>query len=179
MRTGLATAVVVTSIGFASPAMASHKNWEDVSTVTRDLLVGAALGVPAAQGDWRGDLEAAGSLLGAGGVSYGLKELVHERRPDGSDRKSFPSGHAAISFAAAATLENRYGWEAGAPAFVLASLVGVARVEARKHHWYDAVAGGAIGTASGLLITSRRNDRVRLVPWAAKDGGGVALAMRF
>lgn len=179
MRTGLATGAVAISIGFASPAMASHKSWEDVSTVTRDLLVGAALGVPAVQGDWRGDLEAGGSLLAAGGVSYGLKELVHERRPDGSDRKSFPSGHAAISFAAAATLENRYGWRAGAPAFILASLVGVARVEARKHHWYDAVAGGAIGTASGLLITSRWNDRVRLVPWADKGGGGIALAMRF
>ena len=84
-----------------------------------------------------------------------------------------------MSFAAAASLEKRYGWEAGAPAFILASFVGVARVEARKHHWYDVVAGGAIGTASGLLITSRRDDRVRLVPWADKGGGGVALAMRF
>lgn len=167
------------TIGLAGPAIASDKTWGDASTVTRDILVAAALGVPAVQRDWRGDLEAGGSLLAAGGVSYGLKELVHERRPDGSDRKSFPSGHAAISFAAAASLEKRYGWEAGAPAFILASFVGVARVEARKHHWYDVVAGGAIGTASGLLITSRRNARVRLVPWADAGGGGAALALRF
>lgn len=167
------------ALGMASPAVASDKSWSDASTVGRDVLVVAALGVPAVQGDWNGDLQALGSVVAAGGVSYGLKELVHERRPDNSDDKSFPSGHAAISFAAAATLENRYGWKVGIPAFALASFVSAARVEARKHHWYDVVAGGAIGSASGFLITSRRNDGVRLVPWADSGGGGMSVAMRF
>src|SRR3546814_3471276 len=47
----------------------------------------------------------------------GLKEVFPSRRPDGSDDKSFPSGHTSTSFAAAATLHNRYGWEAGLPAY--------------------------------------------------------------
>jgi len=114
-------------------------------------------------------------LLG-GGVAYGLKQLIHEERPDHSDRKSFPSAHTAEAFAAAATPENRYGWEAGLPALAVATLVGVARVEARKHHWYDAVAGAAIGAGSGFLLTSARNGTVRLVPWADAGGGGLALA---
>ena len=163
----------------ATPAQASHKGWDDASTIGRDVLVAAALGVPAVQGDWTGDLQAGASMLVAGGASYGLKEIFPERRPDGSDNKSFPSGHASVAFAAAATLENRYGWEAGIPAFVVATFVGVARVQARKHHWYDAVAGAALGTTSGFLITSRRNDRVRLVPWADSSGGGLAMTMRF
>ncbi len=173
---GAAGALLVAGV---APAQASDHGYAVASSIGRDILVAAALGVPAVQGDWRGDLEAAGSIAAAGGVSYGLKELIHERRPDGSDDKSFPSGHAAVSFAAAASLENRYGWEVGIPAFALASFVSAARVEARKHHWYDVVAGAAIGSASGFLITSRRNDGVRLVPWADGGGGGLSLATRF
>lgn len=167
------------AFALSTPAVASDKGWSDASSVGRDVLVAAALGVPAVQGDWAGDLQAGGSMLLAGGVSYGLKELVHERRPDGSDNKSFPSGHAAVSFAAAASLENRYGWKVGLPAFALASFVGAARVEARKHHWYDVAAGAAIGSGSGFLLTRKRNDGVRLIPWADSGGGGLVFAARF
>ncbi len=115
----------------------------------------------------------------AGSAAYGLKRLFPETRPDQSDRRSFPSRHAAVSFAAAATLENRYGWKAGLPAFAEATFVGVARVKARKHDWYDVVAGAAIGTGSGFLLTTKRNGNVRLTPWADSGGGGIALAARF
>ncbi|WP_174274237.1 phosphatase PAP2 family protein [Sphingomonas bacterium] len=69
-----------------------------------------------------------------------LKKIFPEERSDHSDCKGFPSGHSAEAFAAAATLENRYGRKAGLPAFALASLA-TARVEGRKHHWCDVVAG--------------------------------------
>lgn len=163
----------------ASPAAASHRGWRDVSNIGRDVMVAAALGVPAVQGDWAGDVQAGGSMLLGGGAAYGLKQVIREERPDHSDHKSFPSAHAAEAFAAAATLENRYGWEVDLPALAAATLVGVARVEARKHHWYDAVAGAAIGAGSGFLLTSARSDTVRLLPWADAGGGGLALAARF
>ena len=118
-------------------------------------------------------------MLVAGGVTYGLKETFPERRPDGNDNKSFPSGHTSVSFAAAASLEKRYGWQVGLPALAVASFVGIARVKAHKHYWYDAVVGATLGTASGLLITSRRSDRVQIVPWADSKGGGVEVALRF
>lgn len=169
----IATAVTVT------PASASDHGWSTASSVGRDVLVGAALGVPAAQNDWTGDLQAAESILLAGGAAYGLKRIFPEERPDRSDRHSFPSGHAAVSFAAAATLENRYGWKAGLPAFVVASFVGAGRVESRKHHWYDVAVGAAIGTGSGFLLTSKRTGGVRLVPFADSQGGGISLATRF
>jgi membrane-associated phospholipid phosphatase len=162
-----------------SPALASSHGWGRASSIGRDLVVAAALGVPAVQGDWEGDLQAGGSLLLAEGASYGLKRAFPEERPDHSDRRSFPSGHSAQSFAAAATLENRYGWKAGLPAFAAAAFVAVARVEARKHHWYDCLAGAAIGTGSGLLLTSKRDQRVRLLPWGDASGGGLALVERF
>ena len=169
----------VAAIACAQPCSASLHGWDKASSAGRDILIGAALGVPAIQGDWRGDLEAGGSLLLAAGVAYGLKRTFPEERPDHSDRRSFPSGHSADAFAAAATLENRYGWKAGLPAFALASFVATARVEARKHHWYDCVAGAAIGTGSGFLLTSRHDSHVRLTPWGDTSGGGVALTARF
>jgi membrane-associated phospholipid phosphatase len=165
--------------GWAQPAAAGVHSWDHASSITRDLLVAAALGVPAAQGDWQGDLQAGGSLLLGSGLAYGLKRAFPEERPDHSDRKSFPSGHSATAFAAAASLDNRYGWKVGLPAFALAGFVATARVEARKHHWYDCVAGAAVGTASGLLLTRRRDDDVRLVPWGDPRGGGIALSARF
>jgi membrane-associated phospholipid phosphatase len=174
-----ASLFVCLSLVVTAPSIASDHGWSTASGIGRDVLVAAALGVPAVQGDWNGDFQAGGSMIGAFGIAKGLKAAFPERRPDNSDDKSFPSGHAAVSFAAAATLENRYGWRVGIPAFIVASFVGAGRVEARKHHWYDVAAGAAVGTGSGFLLTKRRDDDVRLVPFADSQGGGASLSMRF
>ncbi|MCU6454142.1 phosphatase PAP2 family protein [Sphingomonas sp. A2-49] len=175
------TYLPILALGLLWPAaaQADARGWDRASGIARNALVGAALGIPAVQGDWRGDLQAAGSMAVAGGTTFVLKELVHERRPDGSDDRGFPSGHTSISFAAAASLEKRYGWRAGLPALLVASFVGVARVRADKHYVHDVLAGAAIGTAGGFLLTARHDDAVRLTPWSAHRGGGLALAMRF
>jgi len=162
-----------------STAVAGTKTWGDISNAGRTVLAVAALGAPLIQKDTPGLLQAGASMGAAELVALGLKESFPETRPDGSDRKSFPSGHAALSFAGAATLQNRYGWKAGLPAQLLAAFVGFARVKADKHHWYDVVAGAAIGEASGFLITSKHDDDVRVTPWADGSGGGVQLVARF
>lgn len=173
------TLAFAASLAAATPAHASEKGWNDAGSIARDALVVAAFGVPAVQGDWDGALQAAGSVGVAAGVTYGLKEAFPERRPDGSDRKSFPSGHTSVSFAAAATLHNRYGWEVGLPAQIVAAFVGLSRVEAKKHHVHDVLVGAAIGEASGFLITRKASDRVQIFPWGDTKGGGVAMTMRF
>lgn len=172
--------LAIAASAVATPAAAHDTGaWNDAGGIVRDGLVLAALGVPAVQGDWQGDLQAGGSMAVAELAAFGLKHTFPERRPDGSNRRSFPSGHASISFAAAATLQNRYGWEAGVPAQLAASFVALSRVEARKHHWYDVVAGAAIGEASGFLITSKRTARVQVLPWGGAHGGGAMIAARF
>jgi membrane-associated phospholipid phosphatase len=164
----------------ATPAAAlSRHGWDQASSVGRDALVVAALGVPAAQGDWRGDGQAALSIGGAFAVTELVKRAIPEERPDRSNDKSFPSGHTSVSFAAAATLEKRYGWQVGIPAHVVAAFVGVARVEAKKHFVHDVLVGAAVGEASGWLLTSKRDAKVQWLPFADSQGGGATVAMRF
>jgi membrane-associated phospholipid phosphatase len=164
----------------AAPAEAfSKKGWDDASRVGEVALVSAALGLPAVNGDWKGTLQAGESVGAAFLITEGLKETFPETRPDRSDRRSFPSGHTSISFAAAATMHQRYGWQAGLPATLVAGFVGVARVEADKHHWYDVVVGAGIGEAAGFLLTSRRNASVKVLPWGDTHSAGLAMEVRF
>ena len=164
-------------LALGSPAQAG--GWSTASDVGRDGLVIVALGLPAVQGDWQGTKQAAFSIGATSLVTTALKETISEERPDGSNDKSFPSGHASVSFAAAATLYKRNGWEVGIPAHVVAVVVGVARVKADKHFVHDVIAGAAIGEAAGWLLTRRKDDKVQWVPWGDAHGGGVTVAMRF
>ncbi|WP_373369039.1 phosphatase PAP2 family protein [Sphingomonas citri] len=118
-------------------------------------------------------------MLAAGSATWALKELVHERRPDKSDNLSFPSGHTSVSFAAAMALKRRYGWQLGAPALAVASFVGIARVRANKHFVHDVIAGAALGSASSLLIVSKRSDPILVSPWIERRGGGVGISVAF
>lgn len=96
----------------------------------------------------------ASSFLVTAGTTYVLKHTIHHTRPDGSDRKSFPSGHAAISFAGAHTLHHQYGhispW-VSIGGYAVATAIAVDRVVRDRHHWYDVAAGAAIGVASAEL----------------------------
>jgi len=94
--------------------------------------------------------------------------------------QSFPSGHTATAFAAATSILDRRGAGEGIPALALASFVGVARIKADKHHWYDVLAGAAIGSASGLLITRhQRPDAPKVFAWGDFHSAGVTYAARF
>lgn len=151
----------------------SNNTWADISDVGVFTLAGTALIVPIARDDWEGTRQAAYSLGTAEGIALLGKATIHEQRPDQSDNNSFPSGHSAVAFASATTLYKRYGWEVGLPAYGLATLTASSRVAARKHHWYDAVAGAAIGGASGWFFTDAYNNKVQLIPWADSKGAGI------
>lgn len=173
-------ALAAASLTVASPASASDKDWDTASTIGVGALAAWSLGVPAVTGDGKGVLQAAGSIGTAYAVSTGLKEIFPEERPDGSDNRSFPSGHTSAAFGAAVSIWERRGPGEGIPAVALATFVGVARVAAHKHHWYDAAAGAAIGTGSGLLLTHPlAGKHVAIAPWVDSTGGGAAVAMAF
>lgn len=109
--------------------------------------------------DWEGLKQGAFTAAAAVGSMLILKYSVRELRPDRSNYHSFPSGHSTIAFASAAYIQRRYGWKVGIPAYALATYTAVGRVVSKKHHWWDVVAGAAIGTASAYIFTR---------PWAVK-----------
>ncbi len=149
----LALALAPLGLLAAVPAQADEATWATASDVAVGGLIVWSVGVPLLHGDEQGALQAGISIAAAQGVAQLLKHTVRERRPDGSDDRSFPSGHTATAFAAASSIMARRGPGEGVPALALAGFTGLARVEARKHYWHDVAAGAAIGGLSGALLT--------------------------
>lgn len=90
-------------------------------------------------------------LINAGYTTL-LKEVVQRERPNGEDRLSFPSGHASNAFTLAAVAERHYGWKAGLPAYTVASLVAVSRLQRNKHYLSDVMAGATLGYIVGRTV---------------------------
>ena len=93
-------------------------------------------------------------LVGTSATVQGLKHLTGRTRPDGSDDYSFPSGHTANSFLAAAVLAKEYGGATAIVSYGAASFVGASRIFGGRHHFSDVLAGAVIGQLFGLLVTS-------------------------
>jgi membrane-associated phospholipid phosphatase len=114
------------------------------------------------------------------GTALLLKQIVREQRPDKSDWHSFPSDTAALAFAPASFLWDRYGWQYGAPAYLLAGYVGYERVQSKQHHWYDVAASAAIGWGYSRLITTRfHHKRFYTNVYANADGAYVDFSYRW
>ncbi len=103
-----------------------------------------ALGMTVAAKDWQGSLQLGESVLAAQLVSEGIKSLELERRPNGGDKKSLPSGHAAGAFSGAMFVHKRYGWKPALIPYGMSLVAGWSRVEVRAHYWHDVLAGAAI-----------------------------------
>lgn len=82
-----------------------------------------------------------------------VKHTVRRERPDGSNKASFPSGHAASAFATATVLQRHYGWKIGAPAYALGGYIAMARMAWNRHHATDVVMGAGFGIASARTVT--------------------------
>lgn len=129
--------------------------------------------------DWEGLKEGAFTAAATAGATLILKYTVHKRRPDGSDFHSFPSGHTSVTFATAAFVQRRYGWKWGIPAYALAAYTGWGRTYAKKHDWWDVLAGAAIGAGSAYIFTHpfARDHDLTLTPLS--DGHNFAISASF
>lgn len=94
------------------------------------------------------------SVVVAFGAKTALKAMVKEERPDHSDNKSFPSGHASMAFAAARSIDKEFRKESiwiPIAGYAAATAIGVERVVNDRHHWYDVVAGAGVGIGAAEL----------------------------
>lgn len=121
----------------------------------------------------------------AAGSATILKYSVREPRPyNGSVRTSFPSGHTTMAFAFASVVGAEHGWLWAVPAYAMATVTGIARINDNMHYLHDVTAGATIGIAYGLglhYIRGQSEERKGLTfaPFWEPDGKGVLVRGDF
>lgn len=135
--------IFITSNAFAGgPFSLSKPN--KLSDMFMVMTAAYALGLSSTEDNFDGTIELATSVLGAQLATEGIKSLEIERRPNGSDWKSFPSGHATAAFSSAMFVHRRYGWKPALVPYAMAAVTGWGRVAADAHYWHDVLAGAAV-----------------------------------
>jgi membrane-associated phospholipid phosphatase len=185
-------ALAAASIAFENPERATRAldrpPWEQFADIGNVYGNGAVLGAGVltlfAVGSHTGStnvrgagLEATRSLGAAFAATAVLKLAVRRTRPDGG-AYSFPSGHAAGAFAVAPVLARHFGRKAAIPAYALALMTGLGRLEDRKHYLSDVIFGATLGTAAGLAY-SRAPDADHPHLRVSFAGDKAALTVRF
>jgi membrane-associated phospholipid phosphatase len=85
------------------------------------------------------------------GIAQVLKYSTHEQRPDGSNYYSFPSGHTAQAFLAAAFMQKELGKRSiwfTIGAYSCATAVGMLRMANNRHYISDVLFGAGLGILS-------------------------------
>lgn len=116
------------------------------------------LGIPAKHSFRERMMTTITATVTMGVLTQGLKWSIHERRPDGSNRESFPSGHTACAFMGAELTRIEYGTISGVGAYTVASATALLRLYNHKHWLGDVVAGAGVGILSARIAHL-------LLPW--------------
>ncbi len=95
-------------------------------------------------------------------IVQGLKVAVGRTRPDESDNRSFPSGHAATSFMIATVVQRSYGTTAGIMGYSAATFIAFSRIRENKHWASDLAAGATVGYVVGSSVSRRNGLSVRV-----------------
>jgi undecaprenyl-diphosphatase len=90
------------------------------------------------------------------------RPFEHQLGPP-STTHSFPSGHAATSFACATVLSH-YAPRLRVPLFALATLISLSRIYNGMHYPTDVLAGAVLGVLTALLLLAAVRRRSRRPP---------------
>lgn len=124
------------------------------------------------------------SFVVSSGITYALKHVIHERRPDGTDNRAFPSGHSTVAFSGATVLHKEYGKISpliSIAGYGVATFTAVDRVIRHRHEWHDVVVGAGIGILSTELCywlgDKLTGERSRFV--VSPTTNGVSMIIQF
>jgi membrane-associated phospholipid phosphatase len=157
----------------ASPVAAENDGIETAGNVLTIALPLAGGGLALYHHDLDGALQIGASWAATYAASYLIQQVVKEERPDHSGWDSFPSDSTSTAFAAASSIQVRYGWNYGLPAYAVAAFVGYSRVEADRHHWTDVAAGAVLGWGIGQLLTDPYRPMPEIHGFADRTGAGI------
>lgn len=134
------------------------------------------------------------AYLTTGITVLGLKKITGIKRPDGSNKSSFPSGHTAIAFMGAEFLHQEYKEKSvwyGISGYLVATGTGFLRIYNNKHWFSDVVTGAGIGILSTkfaywiqphlkkTIFKSKEKTSGVVVPFYNGKEYGLALSMSF
>lgn len=130
----------------------------EIGDFTQVIVPAYAAGMAVMEDGWDGVKQFAFAFTATEIAVGGLKGIVHETRPDGSNQKSFPSGHTAAAFSGATFIHKRYGLKQAVVPYILAGFTGYSRIQAKKHYFHDVVAGAAISSLATWFFVSKYGD---------------------
>ncbi len=163
----------------ATPLSSRQKTIETLGKGVAIALPVLAGGITLYKHDRKGSLQLLAETFLTVGTAYALKNIVRERRPDGSDYQSFPSETTALAGSGSSFLWRRYGWQYGVPAFAASQFVSWSRVQANKHHWYDTLASSVIAIGYGYVITTPFKERYNISTELDPAPNGAMVRMSF
>ena len=126
---------------------------------------------------------ASSAFLANGLLTYGIKYVVGRERPDKSNKRSFPSGHTSNSFLTATVAQEIYGSTVGVPAYLMATLSGLSRIQDNKHYLSDVIFGATLGIAVGkgfghVYRQNRKLVEIRVIPFQQSISISVPLGLK-
>ena len=86
----------------------------------------------------------------------------------------FPSEGTAASFALAAVIDERFGWQGGVPAYLVSGLIGWSEIDQNHHTVSEVFFGAALGYVIGKSIGAMHyhpNAPFKLVPFVDSYSG--------
>ena len=161
------------------PLTSSEKHIETAGTAVAIALPLIAGGISYYKHDTMGLAQLTVETALTVGTALALKQIVKERRPDGSDFQSFPSDTTALAASGSSYLWGRYGWSYGLPAFFATQFVSYSRVQAKQHHWYDTLASSAIAAGYGYVLTTPFKKRTGIETSFSATPGGAYLSLSY
>jgi len=145
--------IILICIGFLIPNLViAYDKIEKAGDILQVLIPATAYGTTFYLDDQEGRGQFYKSFATTLLVTHGLKNLIHKKRPNGSDH-SFPSGHTSAAFQGASFIHKRYGIKYAVFAYIGAFFVGYSRIESNNHYLEDVIAGAVIGIASSFYFT--------------------------
>jgi len=129
------------------------------------------------------------ALLVTGVSTEILKYSFRRKRPNGGNNMSFPSGHASMTTAMAASISGMYDWDLRLtiPLYATAAFVGASRLQANEHYLSDVIAGMTLGTLVGASFAKYHKEKdastsaqkLTFLPLYDRDMRGGLLVYRF
>ncbi len=156
-------------------------NLEQTGDILQLAVPVTAAAISVGHDDFEGLGQVAEGALWTAASTHLLKAVIDEKRPNGQDHNSFPSGHTSCAAQGAAYLQFRYGWKYGVPAYMATGIVGYSRVESDHHYWRDVVAGAALASGIQYAITGMGVSVTNfvIVPTISAESVGVYASVNF